>query len=115
MKKSHAKTISTELNLKESQVDAVQALLKDGATVPFIARYRKEATDSLDEVIITSIRDRLQQLSELDLYTEFLFRSDWTLAASGAARVKLHYFKKRTAEYRITNFEGWNRFAPSLY
>ena len=40
-------------------------MLDDGATVPFIARYRKEATASLDEVAITSIRDRLSQLREL--------------------------------------------------
>lgn len=41
-------------------------LLEEGATVPFIARYRKEATGTLDEVAITSIRDRLSQLAELD-------------------------------------------------
>ena len=41
-------------------------LLDGGATVPFIARYRKEATGSLDEVQITVIRDRLTQLAELD-------------------------------------------------
>jgi uncharacterized protein len=75
MKISYAKTISTELNLKESQVDAVQALLKDGSTVPFIARYRKEATDSLDEVAITSIRDRMQQLAELDSRKESILKS----------------------------------------
>ncbi len=75
MTETHVKTISTELNLKESQVKAVQDLLEDGATVPFIARYRKEATDSLDEVIITSIRDRSQQLAELDLRKESVLKS----------------------------------------
>jgi len=62
----HIKKISSELDLKDSQVCAVASLLKSGCTVPFIARYRKEATDSLDEVNITIIRDRLQQLVELD-------------------------------------------------
>ncbi len=66
MEISHIKKISSELNLKNSQVDAVAVLLEDGATVPFIARYRKEATGSLDEVMVTSIRDRLQQLRDLD-------------------------------------------------
>ena len=75
MTETHVKTISTELNLKESQVKAVQDLLEDGATVPFIARYRKEATGSLDEVIITSIRDRSQQLAELDLRRESVLKS----------------------------------------
>ena len=58
----HIKKISSELKLRESQVRAVASLLESGGTVPFIARYRKEATDSLDEVNITIIRDRLQQL-----------------------------------------------------
>ena len=75
MNASHAKTISNELNLKESQVIAVQSLLEDGATVPFIARYRKEATDSLDEVMITSVRDRLQQLAELDTRKDAILKS----------------------------------------
>ncbi len=66
MEISHIKKISSELNLKNSQVDAVAVLLEDGATVPFIARYRKEATGSLDEVVVTAIRDRLQQLRDLD-------------------------------------------------
>jgi len=63
---NHIHKISAELDLKVPQVSAVASLLESGCTVPFIARYRKEATDSLNEVIITSIRDRLQQLGELD-------------------------------------------------
>ena len=57
--------IARELKLTQGQVQATVGLLGDGATVPFIARYRKEATTSLDEVAITSIRDRLSQLREL--------------------------------------------------
>jgi len=63
---NHIQKISAELDLKGPQVSAVASLLESGCTVPFIARYRKEATDSLNEVAITSIRDRLQQLGELD-------------------------------------------------
>jgi protein Tex len=58
--------IARELSLRPPQVASTAALLAGGGTVPFIARYRKEATGSLDEVAITSIRDRLQQLEELD-------------------------------------------------
>jgi protein Tex len=58
--------IAGELKVAPRQVAAVAALLTDGATVPFIARYRKEATGSLDEVAITQVRDRLAQLTELD-------------------------------------------------
>ena len=57
--------IARELHLAGEQVEATVGLLDDGATVPFIARYRKEHTGSLDEVAITSIRDRLSQLREL--------------------------------------------------
>jgi len=57
--------IAQEQNMNAHQVQAVAALLAEGATVPFIARYRKEATGSLDEVAVTAIRDRLSQLREL--------------------------------------------------
>ena len=66
MNDDHVKIISSELELQAPQVQAVATLLETGGTVPFIARYRKEATGSLDEVKITCIRDRLQQLSDLD-------------------------------------------------
>jgi uncharacterized protein len=54
---------------------ATALLLEDGATVPFISRYRKEATGSLDEVAITAIRDRLDQLKELDERREAIVKS----------------------------------------
>ncbi len=60
-----AHTIAAELGVSYGQVSAVAALLGDGATVPFIARYRKERTGSLDEVAITTIRDRLRELALL--------------------------------------------------
>jgi protein Tex len=57
--------IATELNIQPEQVSATTTLIAEGGTVPFIARYRKEQTQSLDEVQITAIRDRLLQLAEL--------------------------------------------------
>ena len=62
----HISQIASELSLAPRQVEAAAALLDEGATVPFIARYRKERTGSLDEVAIASIRDRLAALAELD-------------------------------------------------
>ena len=62
----HVGTIASELKLAPGQVRATAELLADGATVPFVARYRKEATGSLDEVAITAIRDRLGQLQALE-------------------------------------------------
>ena len=63
---SHFSTIAQELGIREAQVAATVQLLDEGATVPFISRYRKEVTGSLDEVFITNIRDRVVQLRELD-------------------------------------------------
>jgi uncharacterized protein len=63
---SHDKTIAKEMSITAKQVAATVELLDDGATVPFLARYRKEMTGGLDEVVITTIRDRVAQLRELD-------------------------------------------------
>ena len=66
MNATHFETVSRELSLRPAQVGAVASLLEGGATVPFIARYRKEATGELDEVQIAAVRDRLAALKELD-------------------------------------------------
>lgn len=71
----HNEKIAKELGISEGRVRATAALLADGATVPFIARYRKEATGSLDEVAIGAIRDRLEQLEELDKRRAAILRS----------------------------------------
>ncbi len=68
-------TICKELNLRAGQVSATTKLISEGATVPFIARYRKEATGMLDEVAVTQIRDRMQQLVELDQRRESILKS----------------------------------------
>jgi protein Tex len=62
----HVLLVAKELSLKVHQVAATAQLLKGGATVPFISRYRKEATGELDEVQVTAIRDRMEQLQQLD-------------------------------------------------
>lgn len=66
MENTHKQKVAVELSITESQVAAVAELFEQGATVPFIARYRKEVTGSLDEVVITEVRDRLKQLADLD-------------------------------------------------
>ena len=75
MNSVHIATISSELSLKQNQVNATITLLDDDATIPFIARYRKEVTDSLDEVAITNIRDRILQLRDLDKRRESILKS----------------------------------------
>jgi len=71
----HLVQITNELGLQARQVAATAVLLEEGATVPFIARYRKERTGELDEVKITAIRDRLEQLEVLDKRRESIISS----------------------------------------
>ncbi len=72
---AHIRKIAGELGIPAGRVEAAARLLGEGATVPFIARYRKEATGTLDEVQITEIRDRLGQLAELDKRREAILKS----------------------------------------
>jgi protein Tex len=75
MNEKHIIKIAEELSLSPKQVQATAGLLNEEASVPFIARYRKEVTGSLDEVAVTSIRDRLIQLAELDKRREAILKS----------------------------------------
>ena len=72
---SYSSIIAEQLNLGTRQVEKTIELLEQGATVPFIARYRKEATGSLNEVQITAIRDLLVRLKELDKRREAILAS----------------------------------------
>jgi len=67
--------IAQELQIRPNQVKATLELLDGGGTVPFIARYRKEATGELDEVQVADIRDRVEQLRELDKRKEAILKS----------------------------------------
>ncbi|MCD4772830.1 MAG: RNA-binding transcriptional accessory protein [Bacteroidales bacterium] len=66
MVKDYSDLISKELGITKEQIRNTLNLLDEGATIPFISRYRKEVTGSLDEVVITNIRDKVAQLRELD-------------------------------------------------
>lgn len=72
---AHARRIAQELGLAVGRAAAVVGLLDGGATVPFIARYRKEATGEMDEVQIAAVRDRLEQLRELDARRASILKS----------------------------------------
>ncbi|MFP4160132.1 MAG: Tex family protein [Desulfobacterales bacterium] len=67
--------IAREQNLEPWQAAAAAGLLEQGSSVPFISRYRKEATGSLDEVAVTAVRDRLHQLKELASRRESVLNS----------------------------------------
>ncbi len=68
-------TIATETALSEKQITNVINMLNDGNTIPFIARYRKENTDNLDEVQLRLIRDRFEYISELEQRKEVVLKS----------------------------------------
>jgi len=75
MSTSYVIRIAEKLNISTEKVRNTIALLEDGATIPFISRYRKELTGSLDEVTITEIRDLLKKLQEIDKRREAILHS----------------------------------------
>lgn len=72
---AYAVQIAGQLSLREQQVSQTLALLGEGGTVPFIARYRKELTGSLDEVAIAAIREQHLKLIEIDKRREFIIET----------------------------------------
>ena len=126
----HIRTIAREFDLKEAQVQATIVLLEEGATVPFIARYRKEATGSLDEVIVTDIRDRMHQIQELESRKETVLKSleqhghltDALKASVEAADtlsiledIYLPYKPKRRTKATIAREKGLEPLAQTLW
>lgn len=81
MANEQAAIISREMNLGPRQAAAVVRMLREGATIPFIARYRKEATGSLDEVTLRNIQLRLQALDDLERRRATVIE---TITAAGA-------------------------------
>jgi uncharacterized protein len=75
MNEAHILKIAGELKVQPRQVLATARLFAEGATVPFIARYRKEATGELDEVAITTIRERMIGLADLDNRRDAILKS----------------------------------------
>ena len=82
-------------------------MLDEGATVPFIARYRKEVTGALDEVAIMAIRDRLLQLEELDNRREAILKS---LAERTCSRMS---YRRRSPSSKPSRFWKTSTFLPA--
>ena len=130
MNEKHIALIATELKVTVKQVQATTKLLDDGATVPFISRYRKEATGGLDEVAVTAIRDRLTQLRELDKRREAILKSldeqdkltddlkEQVLAADTMAILEdiyLPYRPKRRTRATMAKEKGLGPLAQQLF
>ncbi|HPE49941.1 MAG TPA: Tex-like N-terminal domain-containing protein, partial [Methanothrix soehngenii] len=75
MNEFYISRIAGELGLKGGQVRAAALLLDESKTIPFIARYRKEATGGLDEVAIAAIRDSIEKFSALDQRRSTILKS----------------------------------------
>jgi len=75
MNENHILKIASNLSVKDWQVQNTIQLFDEGATVPFISRYRKEATGSLDETQITAIQEQLSKLKEIDARRESILKS----------------------------------------
>ncbi len=71
----YSQFIAKEIGVRPNQVEKTIELLESGATIPFISRYRKEQTGSLDELQISNIRDRYKQLLDLDKRREAILLS----------------------------------------
>jgi len=130
MNELYVKTIASELNIQPRQVAATARLFAEGATVPFISRYRKEATGSLDEVAITTIRERLLSLADLDQRREAIIKSlternlltdGLTAALTGADTVTrlediyLPYRPKKRTRATIAREQGLEPLADILF
>ncbi|MEI7528031.1 MAG: Tex family protein [Elusimicrobiota bacterium] len=75
MEEAYINKIAAELGLPRAGVGAAIGLFKEDATIPFISRYRKEATGNLDEVALGGIQERLEQLKELDARRAAIIKS----------------------------------------
>ena len=121
--------LAEELEIRESQVAAAVGLLDDGATVPFIARYRKEVTGSLDDGQLRTLEERLRYLRELDERRTAVLASieeqgkltdelrAALLAADTKARVEdiyLPYKPKRRTKAQIAREAGLEPLAERL-
>jgi len=89
-------TIATELSLAPRQVEGALTLFDDGNTLPFIARYRKEATGGLDELQLRDVRDRAQYLRELtDRRTAILASVEEQGKLDAALAARIHAAKTK--------------------
>jgi protein Tex len=121
--------IAEELGVREQQVQAAVGLLDDGATVPFIARYRKEVTGALDDAQLRTLEERLRYLRELDERRATILESvrgqgklteeleAQILAADSKARLEdiyLPYKPKRRTKAQIALEAGLGPLAEGL-
>ena len=125
---NHASTLAAEFKLDAARVAATVALIDEGNTIPFIARYRKEATGSMDDQTLRALDERLSYLRKLDdqvelpaeqdRWQEYLRRKTaWLDANPGAwtAEAESALAKAELASDRLATLGGAAPFTLGLY
>ena len=117
--------ISTALGISEKQIGHTLDLLEDGATIPFISRYRKEATGGLDEVQIEAIKTHYEKLNETAKRKETIIntiseqgkmtpelqkRIDETWDSTVLEDIYLPYKPKRRTRAEVARRKDWNHW-----
>ncbi|MEL6252230.1 MAG: Tex family protein [Bacteroidota bacterium] len=130
MTQTYTEVIAREMGLRNGQVSATLNLIQEGATIPFMARYRKEATGSLDELQLAQIRDRVEQLQALDKRRDAILKSleerelltdELKEAVKGADTLSelediyLPYKPKRRTRATIAREKGLEPLAKTLF
>lgn len=126
----HAKLIATSLSIGENQVRNTIKLLDEGATVPFISRYRKEATGSLDEMQVLAVKEQYEKLQEVDKRRETIINSieeqgkltdelrkklESTYVLSELEDIYLPYKPKRKTRASIAREKGLEPLAEAIF
>ena len=129
MSTSFSQLISARLNISEKNVAGTLALLDEGCTIPFIARYRKERTGGLDEVQIAAISDAYERLKEVQKRKETIVKTitdlgkmtpelqkriDATWDATELEDIYLPYRPKRRTRAQVAREQGLEPLAETL-
>ncbi|MDQ6843275.1 MAG: RNA-binding transcriptional accessory protein, partial [Bacteroidota bacterium] len=130
MELKYSQKIATELNISNKQVNSIYVLHTEGSTIPFIARYRKEATGNLDEVVIGNVISQVKYFNELDkrketvlktieevgkLTPELKKRIDDSVNATELEDIYLPYKPKRKTRAAVAIEKGLEPLATLLF
>lgn len=130
MNPDHLQIITRQTGLQSQQITSVARLLEEGATIPFIARYRKERTGSMDEVQLTDVRNAIQKLAEIDKRKETILKAieeqgklsdplrkqiESTYDATTLEDLYLPYKKKRKTRASVAREKGLEPLAHKIF
>ena len=130
MNPNHLRIITQQTGLQTNQVLSVAKLLEKGATIPFIARYRKERTGSMDEVQLMDVKNQIQKLNDLDKRKATILKAieeqgkltdnlkkiiEGTFDATALEDIYLPYKKKRKTRASVAREKGLEPLAKKIF